>query len=308
MKKALITEEFHPDLTKGLEKLGYVCAQEWNYTTEDVKNSISDFEVLVVNSKILVNKDLLDNAHNLKAVIRIGSGLEIIDQDACKEKNVVVISTPEGNANAVAEHVIGFLLSSYNNLCKSQSEMLAGQWSREPNRGEELSNKVLAVIGCGHNGSQLVNLLSGFKTEILVYDIVDVKDRIKNSRARQTEMDEIFRNADVVSFHIPFNKMTSQLICSDYLQKFNKSIDIVNTSRGGICKEGDLWQAIANGKVKRAMLDVFEKEPFRLTDNLKKLVEEGRLFLSPHIAGWTKESKKRMSDIALDKLEKALFL
>lgn len=308
MRKALITEEFHPDLTKGLEDLGYSCEQQWDYSTEDVKDCISEFDVLVVNSKILVDKALLSKATNLKAVIRIGSGLEIIDQETCKEKSILVISTPEGNANAVAEHVLGFLLSSYNHLWRAQNEMIDGQWNRESNRGEELSSKVVAVIGCGNNGSQLVNLLSGFQTDVLIYDIVNIANKISNPRAKQVEMDEIFRRADVISFHIPLNNETRHLICADYLKKFNKCVDIVNTSRGGICKEEDLWQAIFNGKVKRALLDVYEREPFMLAESEKKLVDDGRLYITPHIAGWTRESKKRMADIALTKLKTAYFL
>lgn len=308
MRKALITEEFHPDLTKGLEELGFECDQKWEYTTDDVKNCIGEFEVLVVNSKIFVDKELLCHANNLKAVIRIGSGIEIIDLPSCKEKNILVISTPEGNANAVAEHVLGFLLSSYNNLWRAQNEMIAGQWNREANRGEELGRKVLAVIGCGNNGSQLVNLLSGFQTEVLIYDIVDVTKNISNPNARQANMDEIFNRANVISFHIPLNNETRHLICADYLKNFNKCIDIVNTSRGGICKEEDLWQAISNGKVKSAMLDVYEREPFTLKDAEMKLTNEGRLYISPHIAGWTIESKKRMAELAIAKLKKADFL
>jgi D-3-phosphoglycerate dehydrogenase len=308
MRKALITEEFHPNLTKDLEQLGFVCDQRWAYTTEDVKEHIGEYELLVVNSKIWVDGDLLNRAVNLKAIIRIGSGLEIIDQMACRDKNIKLISTPEGNANAVAEHVIGFILSTYNNMYKAQSEMIKGIWTREANRGEELSGKTLAIIGCGNNGSQLVNLLSGFQTEILVYDVIDVADRITNPNARQTEMEEIFERADLVSFHIPLNKDTKNLICSDYLKKFNKYIDVLNTSRGGICNQADLFQALNEGIVKRAMLDVYEQEPFMPNETMKKLVEEGRLFLTPHIAGWTGESKKRMADLAIKKLKKADFL
>ena len=308
MRKALITEEFHSDLTSGLEDLGYSCDQQWEYSTEDVKNCIQEFDILVINSKILVDRDLVSQAEKLKAVIRIGSGLEIIDQEACKEKNIQIISTPEGNANAVAEHVLGFLLSSYNNLYRAQSEMLNGQWRREANRGEELSGKVLAVIGYGNNGSQLVNLLSSFQTEVLVYDIIDISNKISNPRARQVEMDEIYNRADVISFHIPLNNVTKHLICANFLKKFNKSIDLVNTSRGGICLQEDLWHAMQMGVVNKAMLDVYEYEPFTIDDSVKKLASENKLFLTPHIAGWTLESKKRMAELALAKLKTAHFL
>ncbi len=288
--------------------MGYSCCQDWESTSDTVKASIHTYELLVINSKIRVDRNMLDLATKLKSIIRIGSGLEIVDLDACLEKNIQVISTPEGNANAVAEHVLAFILSSYTNLFRAQTELMLGQWNREPNRGEELSSKVLAVIGCGNNGSRLVNLLSGFKTEILIYDIQDIRSRIVNPHARQASMESIFQNAEIVSFHIPLNPSTQHLIQLNYLKHFQKPIDLINTSRGGICKEEDLWQALKGGYVKRAFLDVFEKEPIRLTEESKKLIQDGKLFISPHIAGWTNESKKRMAEIAIEKIKSTNFL
>lgn len=308
MRKVLITEEFHPILAKSLNELGFTCEQKWDYSTVDVLENIQDYEILVINSKILVNRKLIENASKLKVIIRIGSGLEIIDQDACREREIYVISTPEGNANAVAEHVLAFLLSAYTHLQRAQHELLAGNWNRESNRGEELGSKIVAVIGCGNNGSQLVNLLAGFETEVLVYDIVDVSSRFSNARAKQVEMDEIFNRADVVSFHIPLNDATDKLIRLDYLKRFNKSIDLVNTSRGGICRLDHLELALKEGYVRRAMLDVFDKEPFKISEALRNYVLQGRLFLTPHIAGWTHESKKRMAEYAISKLKKLDFL
>lgn len=307
-KKALITEEFHLSLSEGLKSLGYTCSQDWDSTSDTVRASIHKYDILVINSKIRVDKAMLDLAKRLKAIIRIGSGLEIIDLDACLEKNIQVISTPEGNANAVAEHVLAFILSSYTNIFRAQTELIEGQWNRERNRGEELNSKVLAVIGCGNNGSRLVNLLSGFNTEILIYDIQDIRSRIVNPHARQVSMEAIFQNAEIVSFHLPLNPTTQHLIQLNYLKHFQKPIDLINTSRGGICKEEDLWQALKGGYVKRAFLDVFEKEPISLTEELKKLIQDGKLFISPHIAGWTNESKKRMAEIAIEKIKSTDFL
>jgi D-3-phosphoglycerate dehydrogenase len=307
-KKALITEEFHPILTEGLERMGYSCCQDWESTSDTVRASIHAYELLIINSKIRVDRNMLDLATRLKTIIRIGSGLEIIDQETCKEKNILVISTPEGNANAVAEHVLAFILSSYTNIFRAQTELMQGQWNREHNRGEELNSKVLAVIGCGNNGSRLINLLSGFNTEILIYDIQDIRSRIVNPHARQVSMEAIFQKADIVSFHLPLNPTTQHLIQLNYLKHFQKPIDLINTSRGGIFKEEDLWQALKEGYVKRAFLDVFEKEPIRLTEELKKLIQEGKLFVSPHIAGWTNESKKRMAEIAIEKIKSTEFL
>lgn len=307
-KKALITEEFHSILSEGLKSLGYTCSQDWESTSDTVRASIHAYELLVINSKIRVDRNMLDLATKLKTIIRIGSGLEVIDLDACLEKNIQVISTPEGNANAVAEHVLAFILSSYTNILRAQTELMLGQWNRERNRGEELNSKVLAVIGCGNNGSRLVNLMSGFNTEILIYDIQDIHGRIVNPHARQASMEEIFQNAEIVSFHLPLNPSTQHLIQLSYIKHFQKPIDLINTSRGGICKEEDLWQALKEGCVKRAFLDVFEKEPIRLTEELKKLIQDGKLFISPHIAGWTNESKKRMAEIAIEKIKSTDFL
>lgn len=306
-KKALITEEFHQSLTDGLEKLGYSCDQLWDVTTESIQECIAEYEILVVNSKINVNKQLIDLANCLKCIIRIGSGLEIVDQAYCTEKGIHLISTPEGNANAVAEHVLGFILSAYNNMYKAQSEMQEGMWSRESNRGEELCGKTLAIIGCGNNGSRLAKLMTGFETEVLVYDLIDVGASIANTNAKQVSMEEIFLKADIVSFHLPLNNETRHFINTSFLKKFNKSIDLINTSRGGICVVEDVWTGLECGSIKRAMLDVYDNEPFKLDERGKSLLKINKLFLTPHIAGWTHESKKKMAEGAIMKLNQLCF-
>jgi len=192
-KKVLITEEFHPIIEEGFTHLGYEVDNIWDIDTAGVKAIIHNYEILVINSKIKVDKTLLENANKLKVVARVGSGLEIIDQEECQKRKIHIISTPEGNANAVAEHTLAFILSAFNNLFKSQNEILQHEWIREGNRGVELSGKTLGIIGCGNNGSQLVNLLAGFDTEILIYDIVDISSKITNPRARQvSNMQEIY--------------------------------------------------------------------------------------------------------------------
>ncbi len=307
LKKALITEEFHQSLTDGLEKLDYSCDQLWDVTSDSIQENIADYEILVVNSKINVNKQLIDHAKCLKYIIRIGSGLEIIDQSYCSEKGIHLISTPEGNANAVAEHVLGFILSAYNNLNRAQAEMLEGIWSRESNRGEELCGKTIAIIGCGNNGSRLAKLMTGFDAEVLVYDIIDVSTRIAQTSAKQVGMEEIFLRADIASFHLPLNSDTHHFINNSFLKNFNKSIDLVNTSRGGICVLEDVWIGLEQGTLKRVMLDVYDNEPFKMDERIKSLLKTNRLFVTPHIAGWTYESKKKMVEQALTKLNQFDF-
>jgi D-3-phosphoglycerate dehydrogenase / 2-oxoglutarate reductase len=306
MKKALITEEFHPCLRLGLEELGYTCDEIWDIDTLGVINCISDYHLLIINSKIKVDATLLKNASQLKVIARIGSGLEIIDIETCKERGIRVISTPEGNANAVAEHVLGFILSALNNLMKSQNDLLLGNWLREENRGEELCGKTIGIIGCGHNGGRLVQLLSGFDTEVLIYDIRDIRSKIKNPNAREVDsMDEIYERADIISFHIPLTNDTKSMVNRDFLGKFKKNIYLINAARGKICDMDTILYGIESGKLIKVMLDVFENEPLALNLKLITAVQENRLFISPHIAGWTVESKKKMAEMVILALQEA---
>lgn len=307
-KKALITEEFHPLLKHELELLGYECEEIWDIDTERVINCIEKFHLIVINSKIRIDKALLEKATNLKIIARMGSGLEIIDLTECEKRGVKVISTPEGNANAVAEHTIGFILSALNNLGKSQNEILEGKWIRENNRGEELCGKTIGIIGCGHNGSRLVKLLSGFDVEILVYDIIDVSHRIDFPNTRQVHsMDEIFEKVDIVSFHIPLNQSTFHLVNNEYLDRFRKNIYLINTSRGQICPWNTILYGLENGKLRKVMLDVFEEEPIRLNNIIRKHILENRLFISPHIAGWTYQSKQKMAEMIIKEVKRLSF-
>lgn len=307
INRALITEEFHPLLAEGLEKIGYEVIQQWDINADGVKAIIKDFQLIVVNSKIKIDGIFLENASQLKTIIRIGSGLEIVDIDACHRRGIQLISTPEGNANAVAEHVLGFLLSSFNHLHRAQLEMIRGIWSRESNRGQELCGKTIGIIGCGYNGSRLVKLLSGFDVEVLVYDVQSVHQKLYSNSRQVNSFDEIFELADIISLHLPLDSQTHHLVNDHFIRNFVNPIHLVNASRGGICDMEAIQNGLKTGKILSAMLDVFENEPFHLDNNLMKWVEDGRLFISPHIAGWTYESKKRMAEIALEKLKAATF-
>lgn len=304
MKKALITEEFHPRLKLGLEELGYICDEKLEIDTKGVSEIIADYSLVVINSKILFDKNLLNKATQLETIARIGSGLEIIDVEECKKRNIQLISTPEGNANAVAEHILGFILSALNNLTKSQNDLVAGKWIREENRGEELCGKTIAIIGCGHNGSRLVNLLSGFDTEVLIYDIDEIKHSIYNKNARKSSLEEIFQKADIVSFHLPLTDLTRYLFNQGFLTKFEKPIYLVNASRGKICEMNTILDGIESGKIIKAMLDVFENEPLMLNKRLELAIKENKLFISPHIAGWTYQSRQKMAEIVINTLKK----
>lgn len=296
--KALFTEEFHPVIYEKLQANGVECYTYANIDYDGLSKIISDYDILVVNSKIQIDKSIIDKAENLKIIGRVGSGLDIIDLEYCKKKNILVLSSPEGNANAVAEHTLGMLLSMMNNLFISNNQILNNEWVREENRGEELYGKTIGIIGCGHVGSRLAKLLENFNLTVLVNDIRKVEGQFK-----QVKLDEIFEKCHIVSLHIPLNNSTQFIANSQFFESFKKPIYFVNTSRGRIVDTIALLDALENGMIKKAMLDVFEEEPLTVkSSRFVKYLQEFKLICSPHIAGWSQRSKYELSNILADKI------
>lgn len=303
--KALITETFHPILIQHFEKNGIECLVHDQINTLGVLEIISEFEILIVNSKILVDKTMLDKASNLKAIGRVGSGMEIIDTAYCQEKGIFVCSAPEGNANAVAEHALAMLLAGFNNLFHAQMDLLEGKWLREAHRGMELKGKTIAIIGYGHTGKAFAQKLKGMEVSVFAHDIRDFS--VDEEYVRKASLQEIYENADIVSLHLPLNQDTYHYCNTHFIQKFNKEIVLINTSRGKIVNLKDLIEAIELGRVKKAMLDVFENEPFEEIERVKKYIQSKQLFLSPHIAGWSQESYFLLAKIISEKIVNQLF-
>jgi D-3-phosphoglycerate dehydrogenase len=243
---------------------------------------------------------MLQKAKNLKAIGRVGSGMEIIDLNYCESHQIFVCSAPEGNRNAVAEQVLGFLLSSFQNLSKAQASLLNGNWDREVHRGFELNGKTIGLVGFGNTGQQLAKLLSGFDLEVLAYDKQPIKTDIKNVKI--VSLDDIYKNADIVSLHLPLNSETLHFANAHFFNSFHKNIWFVNTSRGKVCNTLDLITAIKNGKIHAAMLDVFEEEPLKINEDIKRLCQSNKMFITPHIAGWTFESYERLARMIADKI------
>jgi D-3-phosphoglycerate dehydrogenase len=298
--RVLITEKFHPILIQKFSEFGLQCDVFEDIDTQGVHQIIANYEILIVNSKIKVDETLLKKAKKLKAIGRVGSGMEIIDLDYCKANQIFVCSAPEGNRNAVAEQVLGFLLSSFQNLSKAQASLLNGNWDREVHRGFELNGKTIGLVGFGNTGQQLAKLLSGFDLEVLAYDKQPIKTDIKNVKI--VSLDTIYKNADIVSLHLPLNKETFHFANAHFFNSFHKNIWFVNTSRGKVCNTLDLITAINNGKIHAAMLDVFEEEPLKLNEDIKMLCQSNKMFITPHIAGWTFESYERLARMIADKI------
>jgi D-3-phosphoglycerate dehydrogenase len=303
--KALITEKFHPILIQHFEKNGIACEVHEQINTLGVLEIISEFQILIVNSKILVDKSMLDKASNLKAIGRVGSGMEIIDTAYCQEKGIFVCSAPEGNANAVAEHALAMLLAGFNNLFHAQMDLLEGKWLREAHRGTELKGKTIAIIGYGHTGKAFAQKLKGMEVSVLAHDIRDFS--VDEEYVRNASLQEIYENADIVSFHLPLNQDTYHYCNTHFIQKFKKEIVLINTSRGKIVYFKDLIEAIELGRVKKAMLDVFENEPFGEIESVRKYMQSKQLFLSPHIAGWSQESYFLLAKIISENIVNQLF-
>jgi D-3-phosphoglycerate dehydrogenase / 2-oxoglutarate reductase len=341
MKKVLITDTTHPILIAGLEKNGYQCDYLPEITHDETLKIIGDYEGLIINSKIFVNKTMIDAASQLRFVGRLGSGMEIVDIPYAEARGIAILSSPEGNRNAVAEHALGMLLALANNLHRSQLEVKNFQWHREKNRGLELMGKTVGIIGFGNTGSAFASKLIGLGVRILTYDKylfnfhkktdiaikegksnTTIKTSYKFSMKGTEWTDEnwrfatveavplltIMQEADIISFHLPLNAETEYMANNVFFNTCQKPIVLINTSRGKVVKTEDLIVALEKGKVRGACLDVFENEKTgSYTEGerymYEKLFSFDNVIVSPHIAGWTQESKARLASVLLKKIE-----
>lgn len=305
MKKVLITDNVHKIMLSEFEKAGFTCDYFPDITNDDVYNSIEQYEGIIINSRTKMLKKQIDKAKNLKFIGRLGSGMEIIDVEYAKIKEIKSFSVPEGNRDAVAEHAIGMLLSLFNNLNRADKELRNFEWNREKNRGIEIGGKIIAIIGYGNTGKALAKKLSGFDVEVLTYD--KYLNNYTDNFAKEATMQEIFKKADIVSFHLPLTKETHFLCNDKYVNKFKKDIFIINSSRGEIIDLEKIFFQIKSKKIKGMCLDVFENEKVdTLSKNeikfYSKLYELDSIILSPHIAGWTIESKYKIAELLTKKI------
>jgi len=300
-QKILITDELHPLLQEGLEQDGFKVDYRPDISPEQALEVIKDYEGLVINSKVYAGKELLDRASRLKFVCRAGSGLEVIDLEYAKQKNIVAFNSPEGNRNAVAEFALGMLLNLLNNITTANNQVKESKWIREPNRGHELAGKTIGLIAYGHTAESFAKILNGFDVKILAYD------KYKQGFKDEASLLTIFEQADILSLHLPLTDETKYMIDYNFLSSFKKPIWLINTSRGKVLRTADLIKALAEGKVISAALDVLENEKLRALNEKEKkefeaLISDSRLLLTPHIAGWTHESKKRIAEVLLEKI------
>ena len=234
--------------------------------------------------------------------------MENIDTKYAESKNIKCFNAPEGNRDAVAEHAIGMLLSLFNNICTANNEVKIGQWNREKNRGYEVKNKTVGIIGYGNTGKAFAQRLKGFDTNVIAYD--KYKKNFSDNFVKEVNLKNIYKETDILSIHVPLTDETTFLLNNKFFSKFSKSIYIINTSRGKILKIHDLVKAIKNKKVLGAALDVleYEKKSFeniieaKNNNDFEYLVKQNNVLLSPHIAGWTFESNIKMAKFLSEKI------
>lgn len=305
MQKVYFLDSVHPILEERLTNAGYLCVDCTNSPLNDLSKMIVDASGIVLRSRITLNEEVLRNARNLQFIARSGSGLENIDLDYCKKKNVKVYSSPEGNRNAVAEHCLGFLLSLLNNFKQAQCDIHNGEWLREKNRGIEITNLCVGIIGYGNNGRAFAEKLASIGVKVLVYD--KYLKGFSRKGIYESNMEEIFKESNVISFHVPLTSETIYIADYQFFKSFSRPVWVLNISRGKVLKTKDLVRGLNEGIVRGAALDVLDEEsksfdmssPNRIVMDLNN---RSNVIITPHVAGWTQESYFKLSNVLADKI------
>jgi len=306
-QKILITDAVHSLLLEGLTDLGYEVMYEPAFNPENLKSVVPELSGIVINSKIIMDASILSMCPKLKFIARLGSGLEIIDLNECRKRNIAVFNSPEGNRNAVGEHALGMLLALSNNLIKADLEVRQKIWKREENRGFELEGKTIGIIGLGNTGREFARKLSSWALQIIYFDPYVEENPDGMDYLSKVSMKALMKEADIVSLHVPLNAETKYMINSAFIENCKQGVIIINTSRGKVIDTESLIHGLKTGKIGGACLDVFENEkPHHFSDEEDQLYKElynmDNVVLSPHIAGWTSESFKKIAEILLTKI------
>lgn len=306
--KILHVDKNHPLLIEGLESSGHENVELYLESKQEILKIIHEFDALIIRSRFPIDNEFLSAAKKLKIIGRIGSGLENIDVDFAKTKGVKVLSAPEGNRDAVGEHTIGMILCLMNKIIFSDKNIQNGIWNREISRGYEIKNKVFGIIGYGNMGKSLAKKLKGFNAKVVFYDI---KKNIEDENAIQVDLSRIKNEAQILSLHIPQTELTLGMINSKFISEMKNPFWLINTSRGSIVITEDLVKGLKSKKILGAGLDVLEYESSsfnavfkkkQVPDSIRYLIKSENVVLSPHVAGLTFESYKRLSKVILNKI------
>jgi D-3-phosphoglycerate dehydrogenase len=313
IKKILFLDSNHPVMLEVLREKGFVCDEDYTAPKAEVLSRIAQYDGVIIRSRFKLDKEFLDAATNLKVIGRAGAGMENIDVAYAEAKGIRCVHAPEGNRVAVGEHALGMLLALMNNFRRADNEVRTGVWKREENRGTELTGKTVGIIGYGNMGSAFAKVLRGFDVKILAYD--KYKSGFGDGYVTESTPEAVFAEADVLSLHVPLTDETRGMINTSYLRSFAKNIWLINTSRGPVVNTEALVEAIRSGKVIGAGLDVLEYESVsfeqlsaeQLPEPFQQLRVSDRVILSPHVAGWTFESHRKIAEVLAAKVADVLI-
>ncbi|MDD4150218.1 MAG: NAD(P)-dependent oxidoreductase [Bacteroidales bacterium] len=312
-KNILIVDDVHPIIPKELSAVGFNIIDATKLDRKELINTIQKASGLIIRSRITIDREIIDAAKSLHFIARVGAGMESIDTNYCKKKNIICLNSPEGNKDAVGEHAVGMLLSLLNNLNIADKQVKSGLWQRETNRGQELGAMCVGIIGYGNMGSSFAQKLAGFGCKTISYD--KYKNGYADKNTTEVSLTDIFTHSDILSLHVPLTEETKYLVDENFISNFEKNIFLINTARGSVVKTQALVAGLKTGKILGAALDVieYEESSFEKTgdllnnENFQYLAKQPNIIMSPHIAGWTNESKLRLATVLIDKI-KALNL
>ena len=332
IRRVLFLDRVHPALDEALIEMGYKCEYLDEMPGRSPESIIQEYHGVVIRSRLKLDEAFLSKATNLKWIARAGAGMENIDVKFAESKGIACLKAPEGNKDSVADHAIGMLLAMLNHLHTADSEVRKGSWKREHNRGTELFEKTVGIIGFGFTGSEFAKRLSGFNVTVLAHD--KYKSGFGEGNVIESSLEDIFQKADILSLHLPLTDETDYMFNDSFINEFTKNIYLVNTSRGKVVKTEDLVKNLVSGKVLGACLDVLEYESgsferlpglsmwinkrgvfinriarwlikkglWKYVHPAQYLVRSNKVILSPHVAGWTFESNRRISTILAERV------
>jgi len=303
--KILLLDKNHPLITEQLLAKDFMLEEDFMSSYDEVCHKIGNYDGVIIRSRIPLDKNFLEKGKNLKFIARVGAGMENIDIPVAEKLGIQLINSPEGNRDSVAEHVVGMLLILMNRLFIASQEVRNGIWLREENRGDELLGKTIGLIGYGNMGKATAKRFSGFGCQVIFHDILP---GLSDEHASQVSLEKLKQSADVLSLHIPLTPETQYLIDEKFISEMKKDFYFVNTARGKNVETKYLVDALKSGKVKGACLDVleYEKASFEKleteNEDLKYLLESEKTIVTPHIAGWTHQSKEKLAQVIVDKI------
>lgn len=307
--KVLHLDTNHPLIIEQFAALGFQNDEEYTATKEEVSSIIHEYDGIIIRSRFSLDAAFLEKATQLKFIGRLGAGLENIDIKYAKQKGIFLAAAPEGNSNAVGEHTLGMLLSLFNKLNTADHEVRSGKWDREGSRGIELDGKTIGIIGYGNMGKAFAKKLRGFDVEVICYDILG---GVGDENARQVGIMELQQKSDVISLHVPQTPETIHIIDEEFINGFHKPFWLLNTARGKCIVTKDLVIALKSGKILGAGLDVLEYESSsfenmffdnNIPEAFQYLIKAKNVLLSPHVAGWSVQSKEKLAQTIVDKIK-----